>query len=103
MAETKDEKVRPLTTRQQAFVREYLIDLNATAAYKRAGYKGQGRAAENSASEILGNLGVKAAIQAALAKAEERSAATVERLELELERIALADVRKLFRDDGTMK
>jgi phage terminase small subunit len=107
MAENKgtpeDAKGRPLTTRQQAFVREYLIDLNATAAYKRSGYKSQGRAAENAASRMLGFVGVKAAIEAALAKAETRSAATLERIELELERIALADIRKLFRADGTLK
>jgi phage terminase small subunit len=94
---------RGLTARQRGFVREYLIDLNATAAYKRAGYKGQGRTAENNACRMLGNAGVQAAIQAALAKAEERSAATIERIELQLERIALADIRKLFRPDGTLK
>jgi phage terminase small subunit len=92
-----------LPPRQQAFVREYLIDLNATAAYKRAGYKGKGRTAENAASRMLGFVGVKAAIEAALAKAEKRSAATVEKIELELERIVFADVRKLFKCDGTMK
>ena len=36
-------------------------------------------------------------------KLQERSAAPVERLELDLERIALSDVRKLFHADGTMK
>ena len=29
-----------LTPKQQAFVQEYLVDLNASAAYRRAGYKG---------------------------------------------------------------
>lgn len=94
---------RPLSARQQAFVREYLHDLNATAAYKRAGYKGEGRTAENNACRMLGNAGVQAAIQNGLAKAEKRSAATIERIEFELERIALADIRKLFRADGTLK
>jgi phage terminase small subunit len=63
-------------------VAEYLIDLNAIAAYKRAGYKGTGRAAENAASRMLGYVGVKAAIAAHLAKVETRLAATVERIEL---------------------
>ena len=94
---------RSLTERQKAFVRQYLIDLNATAAYKRAGYNGKGRAAENAASRLLGYVGVRSEIQAALLKAQERSAATVERLELDLERIALSDVRKLFNADGTVK
>jgi phage terminase small subunit len=94
---------RRLTERQKAFVREYLIDLNATAAYKRAGYKCRGKNAEGAAGQIYRNLQVRAAIQAALLKAQERSAATVKRLELDLERIALSDVRKLFHPDGTMK
>ena len=92
-----------LTPKQQAFVREYLMDLNATAAYKRAGYKGTKAALENNASRMMGNDRVRAAIQAALAKIAERSAATVERLDKELGRIALADIRKLFRADGSLK
>jgi phage terminase small subunit len=78
-------------------------DLNATAAYKRAGYKSKGRAAENAASRLLVNVGIAHAIQTELSKREKRSAATVDRLELELERLALADVRKLFDSDGALK
>ena len=99
----KERGKRPLTERQKAFVREYLIDLNATAAYKRAGYNGKGRAAENAASRLLGYVGVRSEIQTALLKAQERSVATVERLEHELERLALSDVRKLFKEDGSTK
>ncbi|MBK7687121.1 MAG: terminase small subunit [Rhodocyclaceae bacterium] len=57
-----------LTPKQERFVAEYLIDLNATAAYKRAGYAGKGKSAEASASEILGNLKVAAAVKAAIEK-----------------------------------
>lgn len=57
-----------LTPKQQRFVAEYLIDLNATAAYKRAGYKGKGNAAESSASEILSNPKVSAAVKEAIDK-----------------------------------
>ena len=92
-----------LTAKQERFVQEYLIDLNATAAYKRAGYKGMGRVAENAASRMLGNVGVKAAIENALAKTAKRSAATIERIELELERLALSDPRRLFAPDGSIK
>jgi phage terminase small subunit len=35
--------VAKLTTKQQAFVEEYLVDYNATAAAGRAGYKGDRR------------------------------------------------------------
>jgi phage terminase small subunit len=57
-----------LNAKQQRFVGEYLIDLNATAAYKRAGYSGKGRSAENAASRLLGNVGVAQAIQQAMEK-----------------------------------
>lgn len=60
-----------LTPKQERFVAEYLIDLNATAAYKRAGYKGKGRSAENAASQLLGNVGVAAAIKEAKDKRSE--------------------------------
>jgi phage terminase small subunit len=77
----------PLTDRQQRFVEEYLVDLNATAAYKRAGYKAQGRSAENAASRLLGNVGVREAIAAAQAKRSEKVELTqqwvVERLIVE--------------------
>lgn len=38
--------------RQERFVAEYLIDLNKTAAYKRAGYRARGHAAEVNASRL---------------------------------------------------
>lgn len=62
-----------LTAKQELFVNEYLVDLNATAAYKRAGYKGQGRSAENAASQLLGNIGVQAAIKIGKDKRIERT------------------------------
>ena len=93
-----------LRPKQQAFVQQYLIDLNATAAYKRAGYACKSdESAKACASRLLTNVNVLAEIQAALVKAAERSAATVSRIEQELERLALADVRKLFDADGTLK
>ena len=57
-----------MTPKQEAFVREYLIDLNASAAYKRAGYAAKGNAAEVNAVRLLRNAQVKAAITAAMQK-----------------------------------
>lgn len=54
----------PLTPKQQLFVDEYLIDLNGTAAYKRAGYSGEGNVAESSASRLLSNAKVQHAVNA---------------------------------------
>ena len=57
-----------LTPKQARFVAEYLIDLNATAAYKRAGYDAKGNAAEAGASRLLSNAKVAQAIQASIDK-----------------------------------
>lgn len=55
-----------LTAKQLAFCREYLIDLNATAAYKRAGYIAKGNGAEVNAFKLLRNTKVAEMIQAAM-------------------------------------
>ena len=53
-----------MTAKQQAFVREYLIDFNATAAAKRAGYSP--RTADSSGPRLLGNVGIQVALQDAI-------------------------------------
>ena len=63
---------RPLTPKQQMFVREYLLDLNASAAYKRAGYAAKGNSAEVSASRLLRNVQVAKAVQEAQAERAQR-------------------------------
>ncbi|VFS74504.1 Terminase small subunit [Kluyvera cryocrescens] len=59
-----------LNDMQIRFVEEYLLDLNRTAAYKRAGYKGEGNTAYVNASRLLRNAKVSQAIRDAL---DERS------------------------------
>ena len=60
-----------LTPKQQLFVMEYLVDLNATRAAKAAGYSE--RTAESQGSRLLSNVKVAAAIQSAM---DDRSART---------------------------
>lgn len=55
---------KPLPPKQQAFVREYLIDLNASAAYRRAGYRTGN--ANVLGPRLLANAGIQAAIQSAM-------------------------------------
>jgi phage terminase small subunit len=60
-----------LTAKQQRFVAEYLIDLNATQAAQRAGYSE--RTARSVGSENLTKPDIASAIQAAMKEREERT------------------------------
>lgn len=62
-----------LTKKQQVFVDEYLKDLNATAAYKRAGYTANGNSAEVNASRLLRNAQVASVIQIAMDERAKRT------------------------------
>lgn len=68
-----------LTPKQQLFVREYLKDLSAAAAYRRAGYKA---ATDNVAAveghKLLRNPKVAQAIKAAQSKRAERTELTAD-------------------------
>lgn len=93
-----------LTPKQQRFVEEYLVDLNATAAYKRAGYACKNdNAAAASASALLRNPKIVEAIAARQAKRSEDTGITAARVLQELARLALLDVRGFYRTDGTLK
>ena len=63
-----------LTAKQQRFVEEYLIDLNATQAAIRAGYSE--KTAEQLGYQLLQKTSVLKAIEEAQAKREERTQIT---------------------------
>lgn len=75
----------PLTDKQQRFVSEYLVDLNATQAAIRAGYSA--KTANREGSRLLSKVDVADAIAA---KAAEKAAA----LDLSAERV----LRGLFEE-----
>ncbi len=72
-----------LTPKQERFVEEYLIDSNATAAAKRAGYSK--KTAKETGYENLTKPHIAAAIESGRAVMRERCAVTVENLTDELE------------------
>lgn len=90
-----------LTPKQERFVAEYLIDLNATQAAIRAGYSA--KTAKQAGSENLSKPDVAEAVQAAMKQREQRTEITQDRVLKELARIAFFDIRRLYREDGTMK
>jgi phage terminase small subunit len=82
----------PLTPRQQRFVDEYLIDVNAQQAALRAGYS---RRAKRYPAILMRSPAIRAAIDAAMTARAARTGVTRERILEEYARIAFADVRAL--------
>ena len=64
----------PLSPKQQRFVQEYLIDLNATAAAERAGYKNPNK----QGPRLLVNVGIAQAIKIALEGRKTRTEITTD-------------------------
>ncbi len=79
-----------LTARQSRFVEEYLIDLNATAAAKRAGYSE--KSAYSLGQRLLKHPGVAEAVDAAIQERTERLGLQADDVVLELRRIAFSDI-----------
>lgn len=85
----------PLTPLQEAFVREYLIDLNGTQAAIRAGYSQA--TARHIASQNLAKLNVQAAIAVAQRERSQRTEITADRVLKEIWSIVIADPRELVQ------
>ncbi len=81
----------PMTPRQELFVLEYLIDLNATRAAIRAGYSLRNAKAQGCA--LLRRSDVAEAIRQAMAERARRTGITAERVLEEFARIAFLDLR----------
>jgi phage terminase small subunit len=79
---------RGLPPKQATFVKEYLVDLNATQAAIRAGYSA--RTAHAQGPRLLGNVGVAAAIASATQARSERTLITADRVLEEIAAIAFA-------------
>ena len=92
MARKNAKKPKGLTPRQERFVTEYLVDLNATQAAIRAGYSEKG--ANVAGIRMLANATVRAAVEERQAKRAEKLDISVDRIERELARIAFTDMRK---------
>lgn len=90
-----------LTEKQQRFVDEYLIDLNATQAAIRAGYSA--KTADVQGSRMLGNVKVWQAITEAMAERSRRTGINQDRILIELARIALLNPKALVNlEDATV-
>ena len=79
-----------LTAKQERFVSEYLIDLNATQAAIRAGYAK--KSADVEGSRLLGNAKVAAAVSAGRAKQMQRAEIEADDVIRELAKIGFANM-----------
>ena len=89
-----------LTAKQERFVQEFLVDLNATQAAVRAGYSL--RTAGAIGGELLQAPKVRAAILAAMTARGARLQITQDRVLDELAVLALSDIRNYIVDEKGM-
>jgi phage terminase small subunit len=87
--------------REARFVQEYLVDLNQTAAARRAGYSTTN--ATDQGRVLLQKPDIRAAIAIAEAERAERTQITADCTLLEIARLAFADVTTILHEDGTLK
>ena len=91
-----------LTPKQQRFIEEYLIDLNATQAAIRAGYSAS--TAKDIGCENLAKPNIRACIDEALAERSKRTGINQDRVLRELARIAFINAENVINtNDATVK
>lgn len=90
-----------MTPKQERFVQEYLVDLNATQAAIRAGYSA--KTAGQVGAENLKKPEIQEAIQAGRARLAARVEITQERVLAEYAKIAFFDPRDVFTEQGAIK
>lgn len=93
-----------MTKAQQIFCDEYLIDLNATRAYKVA-YKSckKDETARTNGSRLLTKANIQVYISEKMKEREERTEITQDMVIKELAKIAFLDIRKLYTKNGNLK
>ena len=93
-----------MTDAQKRFCDEYLIDLNATRAYKVAYPKCKKDETANAASSrMLRNVKVQEYISEKQKEIEKRTEVTQDMVIKELAKIAFLDIRKLYTENGQLK
>lgn len=89
---------KPLTPKEERFVQEYLIDLNATQSAIRAGYSS--KTARAIGYENLTKPHVRSAVDAAMAIRADRTEITADKVLAELAKIGFSDIRNVIRWRG---
>jgi phage terminase small subunit len=90
-----------MTPKQQRFVEEYLIDLNATQAAIRAGYSA--KTANEQGARLLANVSVRNAVSEAKAKRSKETGIDAAWVLSRLAAEAFADLADLYDEQGRVK
>lgn len=93
-----------MTNSQKRFCDEYLIDFNATRAYKAA-YKScrKDETANVNGSKLLRKTKVQEYIAEKQQEMQERNKITQDTIIQELAKIALFNIKDIYNEDGTLK
>lgn len=90
-----------LTSKQSAFVIEYLVDLNATQAAIRAGYSKRG--AKDQAWQLMQRPEISAAIKEAMEARNKRTQVDADYVHRRLTEIDQMDLLDILEDDMSIK
>lgn len=93
-----------MTEAQKRFCNEYLVDLNATRAYKVA-YPNckKDETASAAGSRMLGNVKVKEYITQRQEELQKETEVTQQKVINELAAIAFFNIKNIYNDDGSLK
>ncbi len=93
-----------LTLKQKIFIDEYLVDLNATRAYRSVYTRIKNdNVAAQAGSRLLRNVKVDEYLRDRMKEREKRTEISQDRTLKELARIAFFDIRRLFDEKGRLK
>lgn len=95
MSTPDDQPTVKLSVKHEAFVKEYLVDLNATQAAIRAGYSAD--TAKQQGSRLLTNIDVQGAIAAAMAARAQRTQITADMVLAELAKLGFSNMADYMR------
>ncbi|CAB4127526.1 XtmA Phage terminase, small subunit [uncultured Caudovirales phage] len=90
--------MKDLTAKQAAFVKEYLIDLNATQAAIRAGYSA--KTAQEQSSRLLSNAIIRENVQKAMDERSETVGLTAADVLRDINAVKADAMRKTYDKEG---
>ena len=90
--------MKELTAKQAAFVKEYLIDLNATQAAIRAGYSA--KTAQEQSSRLLSNAIIRENVQKAMDERSETVGLTAADVLRDINAVKADAMRKTYDKEG---